>query len=433
MLLDVSVVKPDIDTADNEQVVYCEGKYNYTASKWSIVFLKDSAFMLCEEKYFEIYGKDPAGVTFSPYRVCPIGAHVDHNLGKVTGFAINRGVSIAYGIKMNGIVELVSLQFSKRAQWHVSEVGEKQNDWADYLRGAVWALSRKHRLTFGISGVIEGSLPIGGLSSSAAVVLAFLQALCSVNGIRLNEAEYINTAYEAEKSYVGINIGKLDQSCEVLSKKDNLLFLDCFDNSYKLIPAAAEMKPYKFAVFFSGLGRSLVGSEYNKKTDELRSGIYAVKAFAGLEYGKLAETNARDIPYDLYAEYRDRLPVPWRKRCEHWFTEVLRAERGAEAWKNGDIEEYGRLTFESGWSSIHNWESGAPEQIKLYDIMRETKGIYGGRFAGAGFKGCCIALIDPLYEESVIESVTGKYLDAFPMMKGKYSAHICESADGVEV
>jgi len=65
--------------------------------------------------------------------------------------------------------------------------------------------------------------------------------------------------------------------------------------------------------------------------------------------------------------------------------------------------------------------------------MTETRGIYGGRFSGAGFKGCCMALIDPKYEESIREEVTEKYLAAFPEMKGKYSVHICESADGVEL
>ena len=107
-------------------------------------------------------------------------------------------------------------------------------------------------------------------------------------------------------------------------------------------------------------------------------------------------------------------------------------EAGAEAWRRGDIEEYGRLSFASGWSSIHNWESGAPEQIRLYEIMRRTEGIYGGRFAGAGFKGCCIALIDPAFEERVLEQVSEAYLKAFPGLEGKYSACICRSADGAK-
>ena len=127
------------------------------------------------------------------------------------------------------------------------------------------------------------------------------------------------------------------------------------------------------------------------------------------------------------------MPLPWAKRCEHWYTEFQRVEQGAEAWRRGDIEEYGRLSFASGWSSIHNWESGAPEQIRLYEIMRRTDGIYGGRFCGAGFKGCCMALIDPAFEESIVRRVTEAYLGDYPHLKEKYSVHICHSADGASM
>ena len=387
--------------------------------------------MLCEERFEEIYGRRPDSTSFSPYRICPIGAHSDHNLGKITGLAIDKGIHIAFSPKKNGVIELTSLQFPKRAQWHIREVQDKTGDWADYLRGATWALSKKYPLMTGLCGVIEGTLPIGGLSSSAAVILAFLDALCKVNGIRLHAQELIETAYDAEKNYVGVNVGTLDQSCEVLSEKDHLLYLDCLDGRYELIPTAPEMKPYEIVIFFSGLEHSLAGSKYNMRVDELRAGVYALMALSGAEYGKFAEANARSVPHAVYRAYQDRLPEPWRKRCEHWFTEFRRVEEGAEAWRRGDIETYGRLSFESGWSSIHNWESGAPEQIRLYEIMRHTDGIYGGRFSGAGFKGCCMALIDPQYEEHVTRHVTEEYLNAFPALRGKYSVHICHSADGL--
>ena len=135
--------------------------------------------MRCVETFQAIYKKDPQNVSFCPYRICPIGAHSDHQLGKITGLAIDKGIHIAYSPKQNGVVELASLQFDKRAQWHVSSVPEtKQHDWADYLRGATEALNQRYPLRTGMSGVIEGSLPIGGLSSSAAVILSFLAALC---------------------------------------------------------------------------------------------------------------------------------------------------------------------------------------------------------------------------------------------------------------
>lgn len=385
--------------------------------------------------HFEtIYHKFPEHTAFTPYRVCPLGAHSDHQLGKITGFAIDKGIHIAYGSKMNGVVEISSLQFPKRSQWHVSETPSvKQGDWADHLRGATIALNSRYPLRTGLCAVLDGELPIGGLSSSAAVIITFLSALCHLNGITLSAKELIEISKEAENKYVGVSCGKLDQSCEVYCRKDNLLYMDMRDDSYELIPAAPSMKPFEIAIFFSGLERSLASSKFNMRVDECRSAAYALKAFSGMEYGKFEETNLRDVPYETYLGYKDKLPENWAKRAEHWFTEFHRVEAGAEAWRNGDIEEFGKLSFESGYSSIHNWETGSPELIKLYEIMTHTDGIYGGRFSGAGFKGCCMALIDPAYESEILEKVGREYLVAFPDLKGKYSAHICHTADGVRL
>lgn len=388
--------------------------------------------MKCQERFQEIYKREPEAMAFCPYRVCPIGAHSDANLGKITGLAIDKGIHLAYSPKHNGVVELCSLQFDKRAQFHVRDVPRhKQNDWADYLRGATLKLGEHYPLTCGLSGVIEGTLPIGGLSSSAAVALVFLKALCKVNNIQPEPLEFILTSMAAENDYVGVNSGKLDQSCEVYSKKDHLLYLDTKTDEYELIPTHPSMKPYRIAIFFSGIERTLAGSKFNMRVDEARSAAYAMMAYAGMEYGKFPEANLRAVPREIYEQYKERLPENWRKRAEHWYTEFDRVERGVEAWRRGDLETYGRLSFESGQSSIVNWETGSPELKMLYDIMCHTDGIYGGRFSGAGFKGCCMALIDPAYEAEIREKVTREYLQAFPELKGKYSVHICQSADGL--
>lgn len=390
--------------------------------------------MNCTAKFEETYKKSPESVAFCPYRICPIGAHSDHNLGKVTGFALDKGIFIAYAPKFNGVVELASLQFEKRAQWHVRSVFEtRQGDWADYLRGITIELGQRFPLRTGISGVIEGSLPIGGLSSSAAVCIAFLDALCTVNGISLEPNEIIEIAMAAENNYVGVACGSLDQSCEVLSRKDKLLYLDCKDGTYELIPESPSVKPWEIAIFFSGVERNLAGSAFNMRVDEARSAAYALKAFAGMPYGKFRETNLRDVDPEVFQRFASRLPDQWRLRAQHWYGEFARVEAGAEAWRRGDIEEYGRLSFESGKSSIENWETGSPELKTLYNIMTHTDGIYGGRFSGAGFKGCCMALIDPAYEESVLRTVEDQYLADFPALRGHYASFICKSADGVSI
>ena len=77
--------------------------------------------MRCEDRFYETYGRDYDGLAFCPYRICPIGAHSDHNFGKITGLAIDKGIHFAYAAKQNGVVEVSSLQFPKRAQWHTWE------------------------------------------------------------------------------------------------------------------------------------------------------------------------------------------------------------------------------------------------------------------------------------------------------------------------
>lgn len=388
--------------------------------------------MRCEEVYRKTYDKAPEAVAFCPYRVSPLGAHIDHQYGKINGLAIDKGIYIAYSRKENGVIELQSLNFPKRAQFHVNSIpNEKVGDWADYMRGAAKQLLEKHPLRYGVSAVIEGTLPIGGLSSSAAVIIAFLSALAAVNRITLGPWETIMMAKAAENKYVGVNCGKLDQSCEVLCRKDQLLYLDCADNSYQLISVNPAMKPYKIAVFFSGLERSLVDSAYNLRQDECKAAAYSLLAYAGLDYGKFADTRLRDVPAPIFEEYKDRLPENFRRRAAHYFGEYRRAEEGAEAWRRGDLDTYGRLVFESGRSSIENYECGCPELISLYSIMAETDGIYGGRFSGAGFKGYCMALIDPDKAEDILSTVKQRYLAVYPNLAGSYLGALCDSADGV--
>ena len=49
-----------------------------------------------------------SNVVFTPYRVCPLGAHVDHQHGYVTGFAIDKGVKLEFDVTNNGEIELRS-------------------------------------------------------------------------------------------------------------------------------------------------------------------------------------------------------------------------------------------------------------------------------------------------------------------------------------
>ncbi|MDO4647801.1 MAG: galactokinase [Eubacteriales bacterium] len=385
-----------------------------------------------DQEFERIFGKKSENRTFCPYRVSPLGAHVDHQRGIVTGLAIDKGIEIRYCSREDDLCELVSVNFEGMKRFSMSELSqEKAGDWADHLRGVAVVLRKKFPLPFGIQAVMAGDLPSGGISSSAAVIIAFMEALCRVNGIVLSDQGMITLAREVENTYVGVQCGILDQSCEVLCRKGKLLYLDTGSQEYELLAYPKEGREFGIGIFFSGLERSLANSKYNLRVDECKSAAYALEAYAEMDYGTYESTCLRDVPETVYREYGERLPAVWKKRADHYFSEMERVQAGASAWKKGDLDTFGRLMFESGRSSIDNYECGCPELIYMYEILADTEGIYGARFSGAGFKGCCVALFDSARKEQIAKQVEERYLARFPELSGAYAFYSCESADGI--
>lgn len=366
-----------------------------------------------------------------PYRVCPLGAHVDHQLGEITGFAIDKGVHFNFEPTNDGRVILTSGDFKGVVSFDVNGFLDIKEDWGNYMRGVTKILRDNYKIKKGVEGEFLGELPIGGLSSSAAVTLCYLKALCAVNNIVLNNSELIDYAYRAEAEFIGLKIGKLDQSCEVLCKKNHFLHLDTLDMSYELIPENVNHTPYAFLIIYSGQARSLVNSDYNVRVDECKSAGYFTKATLNLAYGKYKDTFLRDISYDDLKKCESLMPKKWFMRAKHYFTEIERVHKGIQAWKDGDMVTFGRLVKESGESSINLYEAGSVLLKDLNRIINEIDGVYGGRFMGGGFNGCCLAVIDPSKEEQIKNKISERYLALHPEKEGLYKIYTCSSSDGI--
>ncbi len=368
---------------------------------------------------------------FAPYRVCPIGAHVDHQHGLVTGFAINKGVDLWFNVRNDGLVKLTSKTFEGDVEFHIGTPSQvRERHWGDYAQGAKYALRKRFQLSKGIEGVIQGSLPVGGLSSSAAVLIAYVMAFAKANDIVLQPFEIVKIASEAEREYIGLNNGILDQSCIALCRKDGLLFLDCDSNDYRIIKKNPEMPRFSIGIFFSGLTRSLVNSDYNLRVYECKTAAWNMLAYTEQPLKTFDRTFLRDIPKATFEKTRIAMPPRFARRAEHFYSEYRRVRQGVTAWETGNLKLFGKLSFDSCESSIHNYECGSPELIAIYEIMRSLPGVYGGRFSGAGFKGACIALVDPAYKDEIQNTLTARYLAQFPEYEKTFKCFFVEPDDG---
>lgn len=368
---------------------------------------------------------------FSPYRVCPLGAHIDHQRGLVTGFAINKGVDLWFNVREDTMVKLTSLTFEGDVELDLAKRTEvREKHWGDYARGAKYALKKRFELKRGIEGVIQGSLPVGGLSSSAAVLIAYVMAMAKANGIFLQPFELVQIASEAEREYIGLNNGLLDQACIALGKSNGLLFLDCDSNEWRIIKRNPYMPEFEIGIFFSGLTRTLVNSDYNLRVSECKTAAWNMLAYADMPLKPLEKTFLRDIPKELFEKTKEKMPPRFVRRAEHFYGEYRRVRQGVTAWENGDLELFGKLSKESCESSIHKYECGSPELIAIYEIIKDMKGVYGGRFSGAGFKGAVIAMVDPEEKYNVETALTEQYLKKFPEYKNTFKVFWVKPDDG---
>jgi len=360
----------------------------------------------------------------APLRICPLGAHVDHQGGVVTGMTVDRQVLMAAVPVTDGVVRVASLDFPGKVVVELEDqVPTRAGDWGDYVRAAVAVLSEEHRLRSAFRGVIGGDLPGAGLSSSAAVLIAYLLALTRVNEIDIGREEISALAQRAENKYVGVASGRLDQSIILFAKHGHLTRVDCSDLSIVQVPLPTGSRDFRVLVVFSGVGRALVGSGFNTRVGECHEAARLMLELGGeapREHPVLS-----DVQPEIFEQFATDLPQAQRRRAAHYFGEQRRVLNGVEAWRQGDLDRFGAMVTASGASSIHNYESGTAELVTLYEALRDAPGVYGTRFSGGGFGGSCIALIEPEAGSSVIEAVKRRYEVAHPDAATKASFHIC--------
>jgi len=376
----------------------------------------------------------PSMAVRSPLRICPLGAHVDHQNGIVTGMALTESVNLVFSCNDKGYVRVQSMDFPDEEYFHVDQVPEMvPTFWGNYLRGAVLSLQRNYKLRHGINGVVRGRLPIGGLSSSAAVTTAYLMALCEVNDLPIEAHALIQFSHWVEREFIGLNNGILDQSANILSLEGHLMRMDCRSEQFDMVPRAAAMPPFDVLIVYSGISTSLIKTDYNNRVDECKVAAWLLQELADLPVSPFKEITLRDIPLEAYLEHRARLPGRFMRRADHFFSEIERVNQGVQAWADGDIKRFGAFMFESGASSIEQYESGCPELTTIYHTLRETDGVHGARFSGAGYRGCCIGLIEPAAREAVKAQIDNTYRAEHPEFGEVYRVFFSHTADGARV
>ncbi|GAV67753.1 GHMP_kinases_N domain-containing protein/GHMP_kinases_C domain-containing protein [Cephalotus follicularis] len=409
-------------------------------------------------------GTEEVRIVVSPYRICPLGAHIDHQGGTVSAMTINKGILLGFIPSGDVQVVLRSRQFRGEVRFRVDDIqhpkhkirntdevqtensSQLQPEWGRYARGALYALqSQGNHLSQGIIGYLCGSegMDSSGLSSSAAVGIAYLLALETANDLTISPAENIEYDRLIENEYLGLRNGILDQSAILLSSYGCLTCMNCKTKEYKLIHLSKMQKDqkiksqnaYKILLAFSGLRHALTHNPgYNCRVAECQEAARVLLCASG---NAEVEPLLGNVNLEVYEAHKCKLEPNLAKRAEHYFSENKRVIKGLEAWASGNLEDFGKLVSASGLSSIQNYECGSEPLIQLYEILTRAPGVFGARFSGAGFRGCCLAIVDADHAAEAASFVKHEYFRVQPKLASSINKDtavlICEAGDSASV
>jgi galacturonokinase len=364
----------------------------------------------------------------SPYRICPLGAHIDHQGGPVLGMTINAYTILAYVPTEDGTIRLRSLNYPGNVAFHLDGIPENTGSfWGTYARGAILALKEAHTLQRGVIGLIKGYLPGGGLSSSASILLAYLLALGEANDLQPAPWDFVSLVQRAENIHIGLNNGILDQTSIVFGCKDHLLYIDTLDKNVTSFKGKETLGNYHVLIAYSGYSRELTTTGYNSRVKECREAARLLSDFdKGPTVDKLGNISER-----VYQRHRERLPHHLKRRATHFFNETARVRDGLDAWCCGRIDTFGRLMFDSCRSSIEQYESGSQSINDLQQIVSQTEGVIGSRFSGGGFGGCVVGFVKASKAEEAVQNIRITYQKRHPEVADQAAVYLAKSEEGV--
>jgi galactokinase len=366
-------------------------------------------------KYSELFNSKPERIVFAPGRVNLIGEHTDYSDGFVFPLAINMGIVIAFTSRNDDELKLFSLDFDENIDQRISTFEKEEAGWREYIKGVAWALHESGYELKGFQGVFTGDLPIGaGLSSSAALEVAAAEAFCIASDIKISKRNLAKVCQKAEREYVGVNVGIMDQFISALGRSGCAVQLDCrtLGLEYFPIPENACL-----VVMDTNTRRELSHSEYNTRHRE-------VEKAADI----LGVTHLRDATYSLLQNFKDQLPSPIYNRTRHVITENDRVHAFGSAMEANDLQRMGELLNESHKSLRRDFEVSSRELDIIVQLSQDQNECYGARMTGAGFGGCALALI----EKGAIETFTKKVTDRYFVKIGiRPNIFKVESTDGV--
>lgn len=381
----------------------------------------DTTYLL-HQQFISLFGKNAQESFFSPGRVNLIGEHIDYNGGNVLPAAISLGITALVSRREDSTIRIYSNDFKEECSIDINLLNETifpvaSVHWSHYILATLLVLKNINIELKGADILLESNLPLGaGLSSSAALE-CLIGFIFNQDFYQTHRTELALDAQTAERKYIGVNCGIMDQFVVANGKKDNALLLNCATLEFEYIPA--KFKNCSLVIINSNKARTLADSKYNERRSECEQAFEILSKFdMATDLCHIHEISLGFLEEDILYQ-----------RAKHAILENKRVLYAAEALKQGNMDAFGQILTESHISLNTDYEVSCYELNMIVHYSTHFDGCLGARMTGAGFGGCCIALVEQERLQTFINYVGKKYTEK---TKLKADFYVTEIVDGVK-
>jgi galactokinase len=326
-------------------------------------------------QFVRLFGDDPDATASAPGRVNLIGEHTDYHQGFVLPMPVPQRTVVRVRRRNDCTVRASSASMRPENGAYVLGKEARGLGWVDYVQGVTAALARGGRALTGFDVLIESTVPPGGgVSSSAALSVALLRALRTLNRFDLGDVDIACLAQKAETDFVGAPIGIMDQMACSVGRPDEALFLDTRTLSFERLawPTTIDLM-----VINSGVSHAHAGGEYTARRNE----SFSAAALLGVSW--LRDTSPAAVA-------RAAMPDKLRRRARHIVTENQRVLEAVKAVRSGDGLRLGTIFNESHASLRDDYQVSVAEVDTLVSLGQSDRDVYGARLTGGGFGGAVV-------------------------------------------
>ncbi len=333
----------------------------------------------------------------APGRVNLIGEHTDYNAGFVLPIAIELGCHTKTTPLRARELRVSSAQMDFDVVVPLAKIRELKptRTWADYPLGVAKELALAGYDIPPVKLSIDATVPTGsGLSSSAALEVA--AALALLGGREMPRLEIAKLCQRAERNFVGMPCGIMDQYASLFGEAHKAILLDCRDLTHQLVPIPDGVE---IVAVNTMVKHELGSSAYRQRVAECAQ---ALSHFPG-------KASLRDVTLGELERTAPQIPEVPLARARHVILECWRVLQFLEAATNGDLERMGKLFVDSHRSLQHDYEVSCEELDFLVDSALTLEGVYGARMTGGGFGGCTVNLVAAGAADRFEHEITSRY------------------------